>query len=157
MAGSARKAHRMFCGPTHNDMWEKCAICSCRLQRGRDYAKPTINGRSHASRHHYVAERFFGRSGNRRGTTRKPIFPKCPWEAEGQTAVFCYECHEELLHNPVFLPSDIARLAKLVRLQGLSETQKTNSRRRIAGRIQLLHKIIDAGLSQLVVAQRSPR
>src|SRR2546430_8694767 len=35
---------------------------------------PTVPGRSHASRHHYVAERFFGRSKNRRGTQRERVF-----------------------------------------------------------------------------------
>jgi hypothetical protein len=39
------------------------------------------------------AERFFGR-----------IFDKCPWGVEGDTTILCYDCHEELLHNPVFLP-----------------------------------------------------
>jgi hypothetical protein len=53
--------------------------------------------------HHYVAERFFGRSKNRRGQIREAIFPECPWDYEKRTVVLCYECHEELIHNPVFL------------------------------------------------------
>ncbi len=93
-------------------MNEKCAICGCELRRTEGtYARPTVEGRSHASKHHFVPERFFGRSNNRRGTQRGKLFVKCPWEVEGQTAVFCYDCHEELLHNPVFLPIDIALFA----------------------------------------------
>ena len=78
-------------------MNEKCGICGCKLRRGGDYAKPTVRGRLHATRHHHIAERFFGRSSNRRGTKRAAIFSKCPWNAEGTTSVFCYECHEELI------------------------------------------------------------
>jgi len=96
-----------------------------------------------------VAERFFGRSNNRRGTQRDKVFEKCPWNVEGRTAVFCYDCHEELLHNPVFLPSDVALLADLVKERHLDEDMKTESREKIAGRIKLLHEIIQKGLEEL--------
>jgi hypothetical protein len=66
------------------------------LHRSGEYAKPTVKGRSHATEHHYVAERFFGRSKNRRGEKREPIFKKCPWRVEGKAVIFCYECQERL-------------------------------------------------------------
>jgi hypothetical protein len=106
-------------------------------------------GRSHATKHHYVAERFFGRSGNRPGEIREPVFTVCPWGLEGETETFCYECHEELLHNPVFTLGDIVRFAQLVRAHGLDETEKTESREKLAGRIRLLHEVIDAGLRSI--------
>ena len=131
-------------------MTEKCAICGCNLHRAKNtYALPTPQGRSHASRHHFVAERFFGRSKNRSVTQRSRVFKKCPWNVEGKTAIFCYDCHEELLHNPVFLQEDIDRLAALVQKRGLNENQKTTSKDKIAGRIKLLHKIIQLGLEKL--------
>ena len=89
--------------------------------RDGEYAKPSLKGRSHATEHHYVPERFFGRSKNRPGTKREAIFEECPWGLEGKTEVFCYECHEELIHNPVFLPEDIRNLAELVRLRQFSD------------------------------------
>jgi len=49
-----------------------------------------MKGRRHSSTHHYVAERFFGRSANSKGTLREPIFVECPWGQEGQSQVFCY-------------------------------------------------------------------
>jgi hypothetical protein len=134
-------------------MLETCAICGCLLHRSGEYAQPTVRGRSHATAHHYVAERFFGRSANRPGETRSRIFEVCPWECEGATAVYCYECHEELIHNPVFLPEDIQRFAALVRSRGLGETEKTESRTALAGRIKLLHEVIDAGLQALADRQ----
>lgn len=131
-------------------MLEHCAICGCRLHRTKDtYARPTVEGRSHATRHHYVAERFFGRSTNRKGTKTEGMFTSCPWGHEGESVVFCYECHEELVHNPVFLPEDVARFAELVKQRGLSEEIKTERRKLIAGRVELFHEIIVRGLDAL--------
>lgn len=32
---------------------ERCSICGCKVHRNGDYAKPSVKGRSHATRHHY--------------------------------------------------------------------------------------------------------
>lgn len=128
---------------------EQCAICGCPLHRDGEYAKPTVKGRSHATKHHCIPERFFGRSSNRQGTQREGIYDACPWNAEGKTVVFCYECHEELIHNPVFLPDDIEIFARLVTEHGLSENGKTENREKIAGRIMLLQEVIRTGLEVL--------
>ncbi len=135
---------------------EQCAICGCELHRAPGtYARATIAGRSHATKHHVVAERFFGRSATRRGVQRTGVFAECPWDKEGHTEVFCFECHEELLHNPVLLPEDINQLAELVRLRGLNERKKSRTRAAAAGRIQLLHEVIARGLGVLLKEQRS--
>ena len=130
-------------------MAETCGICGCELHRGGEYATPTPEGRSHATAHHFVAERFFGRSVNRRGDQRTPIFDTCPWGVEGEKAVFCYDCHEELVHNPVFLPDDVEAFAELVQNRGLAETTKSDSRKKLAGRIELLHEVIARGIREL--------
>jgi hypothetical protein len=131
-------------------MTEYCAICNCPVHRtAGTYAKANALGRSHASEHHFVAERFFGRSANRPGTIVDPIFSQCPWAQEGKTAVFCYECHEELLHNPVLLQQDIQLLAALVEARGLAESGKTEDRSRLAGRIKLFQEIISRGIQSL--------
>jgi hypothetical protein len=70
----------------------------------------------------------------------------CPWEQEGRYQLFCYECHEELLHNPVLLPEDIVVLAELVRRRDLSEDIKLEDRTKIAGRVKLFHEVIARGL-----------
>ena len=126
-----------------------CAICGCSVHRSGEYARPTVRGRSHATEHHHVAERFFGRSKNRPGTARDRIFESCPWGSEGLTATYCYECHEELLHNPVLTAADVQAFASLVRARRLSERQKPVTRRKLAGRIRLLHEVIQAGLEVL--------
>jgi hypothetical protein len=131
-------------------MAEYCAICSCKLHRTPGtYARATIEGRSHATKHHFVAERFFGRCSNRSGTKTLGVFDSCPWRFEGKSEIFCYECHEELLHNPVLLPEDMKLFAELVRVRNLSEDLKTGDRIKIAGRIALLHEVIAEGLNVL--------
>jgi hypothetical protein len=113
------------------------------------YATPTIEGRSHATEHHYVAERFFGRSTNRRNEQRERLFEACPWNLEGKKELYCYECHEELLHNPVLSPADVADFSRLVKSRGLDEAAKPVHRQQLAGRVQLLHEVIEAGLAAL--------
>ena len=132
---------------------EACSICGCPVHRTPGtYNGLTVEGRSHATRHHFVPERFFGRSSNRPGQ-RAGIFRRCPWDHERRTGVFCYECHEELLHNPVLLPEDVERFAALVRVRGLAERKKGLSRRRITGRVELFHEVISRGLQVMLEAE----
>ncbi len=126
-----------------------CEICGCTLHRRGVYATPTVEGRSHPTEHHYVAERFFGRSKNRKGTVREAIFDTCPWDLEKKTVVLCYDCHEELIHNLVFLPQDISSFADLVNRRNLNEKSKSDDRSKLAGRIALLHEVLQAGLNAL--------
>jgi hypothetical protein len=135
-------------------MNETCAVCGCTLHRtAGEYAKPTVLGRSHATSHHCVAERFFGRSTNRKGTQREAMWETCPWGHEGEVVVFCYECHEEMLHNPVILPDDLNRFAELVRRRGLSEQVKNEGRSLIAGRIRLFQEVIALGIATALAAE----
>jgi hypothetical protein len=136
-------------------MSEFCAICNCPLHRSGVYARRTVEGRSHATKHHFVAERFFGRSNNRRRTETYGLFTECPWGIEGKSAVFCYECHEELIHNPVLLPADVQQLSELVRLRGLSEEQKPLDRSIIASRICLFQEAISTGIRHLLEKERA--
>jgi len=87
---------------------------------------------------------------NRRGTKREGIFASCPWGYEGKDAVYCYECHEELLHNPVLLPEDIRAFSALVRVHNLDEQSKPEHRDKIAGRVALFHEAIASGLETLL-------
>jgi len=137
-------------------MFENCAICGCRVHRiASTYAQASIAGRSHAARHHYVAERFFGRSKSRRGVSTEGIFLSCPWKQEGEFGIFCYECHEELLRNPVLLAQDVEHFAELVKWRGLGERHKTESRAPIAGRVALLHEVIALGISAALKREAS--
>lgn len=102
-----------------------------------------------------MSERFFGRSSNRKGTKTEGIFEVCPWGHEGKTAVFCYECHEELLHNPVLLPEDVKRFAKMVQSRQLAEDRKPEDRKKIAGRVALFHEVIARGLAAMAKDRES--
>jgi len=132
----------------------QCRLCDCLLSRGRGvYALPTPAGRSHGTRHHYVAERFFGRTTNRRTHEANPIFTKGDYsDCAGKTEIFCYECHEELLHNPIFLPADIEKFAKLTKKRHYDEAGqvKTEKREKIGQRIKLLNEVVSKGLDELL-------
>jgi hypothetical protein len=136
---------------------ERCLICECQLHRQGGYGVPTAKGRSHASAHHFVPERFFGRSKTRRGEQRDRLLALSPWGHEGETGVFCYECHEELLHNPVLLPEDLAVLRELVRLRGLTEDLKPESREKLASRVMLFHEAVALGIRELLSREQRPK
>jgi hypothetical protein len=68
--------------------------------------------------------------------------------------VFCYDCHEELLHNPVLLKQDIFGLAELVKRRGLAEDEKSESRDKAARRVELLHEVIVRGLDAMLAEER---
>ena len=70
--------------------------------------------------------------------------------------MYCYECHEELLHNPVFTAKDMGQFAELVRLRGLAEDAKSRDRSKLAGRVRLFHELIEAGLSALLAESTKP-
>ena len=89
-------------------------------------------------------------SANRPGEKRNGVFANNPWELKSQTGEFWYDCHEELLHNPVFLPEDIDRFSELVRRRRLNEGSKTENREKLAGRIKLLHEIFQRGIEELL-------
>jgi hypothetical protein len=136
-------------------MIDRCAICGCELNRLPNvYAQPSIEGRSHATKHHYVPERFFGRSNNRKGEKREGIFEIDPWGLEGAVEEFCYDCHEELLHNPILLPEDVKGFKELVNLRGLGEKNKNDNRDKLAKRIVLFHEVIRSGLNQMLSNER---
>lgn len=135
-------------------MGSTCSLCGCELHRNGDYASPSVKGRSHATKHHFVAERFFGRSRNRPNDVRDRIFETDPWGVEGKTAVFCYECHEELLHNLVLLPGDLDKLRRLFELRGLAEKVKVD-RANVADRILLLHEVLQRGIEAVLVQEEA--
>ena len=133
---------------------ERCSLCGCLLIRKAGvYAGSTTEGRSHATEHHLVPERFLGRSKNRPGEQRQSLFSCCPWQTERKTLTFCYECHEELLHNPVLLPDDVEKMAILVKRRGLDEDEKPADKDKIGGRIVLFHEVLAVGLKTLITEE----
>jgi hypothetical protein len=126
-----------------------CAICGCRLNHEAGvYGEDTPIGRSHATEHHLIAKRFFGPT-NINGKHRTQILEDCPWpEYEKKTTVLCYDCHEELLHNIVFLTEDIEGFKELVERRKLNEVDKSSSKKELAGRIELLHKVLELGIEK---------
>jgi hypothetical protein len=92
-----------------------------------------------------VATRLF-RSGTERPSS---------WLIHQETVVCCYECHEELLHNPVLLPSDLRRFAQLIQSRELGDVEKLPGRERFSARVQLLQEVIAVGIKTLL--EKEPR
>jgi hypothetical protein len=65
------------------------------------------------------------------------------------TKLFCYECHEELLHNPIFLLGDVQKFAQIVKLRDLDEDEKSDDRSKMAGRVRLFQEALALGLEKL--------
>ena len=133
-------------------MKDRCNICGCKLEQSGKYA--TFEGRAHPSRHHHVAQRFL-KTIDKNGNEFQPIFSKCPWEIEKKTVVLCYECHEELIQNPVFLPKDIENFKQLVKFRKLAENEKPENRKKLAGRIKLLNEVIETGIEKLLLKEKA--
>ena len=57
------------------------------------------------------------------------------------------------MHNPVFLPADIEKFAELVKLRKLNETKKVSNRHKLAGRVKLLHEILEQGIIKLLESE----
>jgi len=125
-----------------------CAICGCPLHRtAGTYAKPTADGRSHATDHHCVPKRFLSDK-NTKGEKRGPVLTDRHWAEKGsQTVTLCYDCHEELLHNPILLEEDVKHLRQIMDNKGCTETHKTEGDYKcIANRVRIFHEIIKAGI-----------
>jgi len=137
---------------------ERCALCRCLVHRTRGtYATDTHEGRSHATGHHLVPQRFLGKSATRRKKgPRTAILRPDTFPTPGELLVFCYECHEELLHNPMLLEEDIRRLAELFELSEASEPDgKPFEKVRLARRIEIFHNTIAEGVRCLLARKQN--
>jgi hypothetical protein len=59
------------------------------------------------------------------------------------------------MHNPVFLPGDVRGFAELVKLRNLNEPEKTASKTELAGRIKLLHEVLEIGIKNLLSREKA--
>ena len=57
----------------------------------------------------------------------------------------------------MFLHTDVSRFAELVKLRKLSESEKTANRDKLAGRIRLLHEVLEVGIERLLEIERGGR
>ena len=143
-------ARRFWCSAACGMAPERCRLCGCRVHRGGPYAAPTIEGRSCASEHHLCGRALPWALENLTWRPACQDFRNVSVGIRRKVAVYCYECGEKLLHNPVIIEADIERFAQLVRLRALNEDAKPAARQKMVGRIRPLYEVIDAGLSVLI-------
>jgi len=64
---------------------------------------------------------------------------------------FCYDCGEELLHNPVLLEEEILGLARLFEVRGAGEHDgKPDRSEKHAKRIVIFREVIAEGIRQVL-------
>jgi len=111
----------------------KCQLCKAELQEGnRNNTYGTDGGMNHISRHHLFPKRFRNYFTD---DEIKQIFQIEPPMVLGE---FCYECHEEVLHNLVLNREIIDKLSKLFE----GKDKKT--------RIIIFHQIFKLGIESIL-------
>mgnify|MGYP001619825991 CR=1 FL=1 len=121
-----------------------CGLCGCALLRMGKYGEDNALGRCFPSEHHLVAKRFYGKNKNKRSKILDDDDFK---KFSNEKIKLCYDCHEELLHNPVLSPDNMKGFKELVRKKHWDERNKKDGKEKIRGRIKLLQEIIDKGIN----------
>ncbi len=100
---------------------EHCMLCGIEFTTG---AYATENGQYNRSEHHLFPTRF-----EKYYISQRSLAKKINVESQDFDSVhLCYECHEELLHNPVFTTKMIKELNHLMRGKSLEDKVITLSR-----------------------------
>ena len=93
---------------------DHCMLCGIEFTSG---AYATENGRYNRSEHHLFPTRF-----EKYHISQRSLAKKLNVESQDFDSVhLCYECHEELLHNPVFTTKMIKELSHLMRGKSLED------------------------------------
>ena len=92
---------------------DHCMLCGIEFTTG---AYATEKGRYNRSEHHLFPARFEDH------ISQRSLAKKLNLESQDFDSVhLCYECHEELLHNPVFTTKMIKELSHLMRGKSLED------------------------------------
>ena len=93
---------------------DHCMLCGIEFTSG---AYATENGRYNRSEHHLFPLRF-----KKYRISQRSLAKKLNVETQDFDSVhLCYECHEELLHNPVFTTKMIEELSHLMKGKRLED------------------------------------
>ena len=115
---------------------DRCVLCGIKFTTGGVYA--TESGRHNRSEHHLFPARF-----EKFGISQRSLAKKLNVETQDFDSVhLCYECHEELLHNPVFTTKMI---------KGLSHLMKGKS---FEDKVITLSRVIELGIEEAIKEKR---
>ncbi|HEY9205431.1 MAG TPA: hypothetical protein VIO58_05870 [Candidatus Methanoperedens sp.] len=108
-----------------------CQLCKTPLKEGNlGYAYGTSEGLTHLSRHHIFPKRL------KKYFTNDEIQKIFHIDNPSSSMVFCYECHEEILHNIILNDSMVAMLSTLLD----RKDKKT--------KIKIIHEILKKGIEE---------
>ena len=110
---------------------DHCMLCGIEFTTG---AYATENGRYNRSEHHLFPARF-----KKYHISQRSLAKKLNIESQDFDSVhLCYECHEELLHNPVFATKMIKELSQLMRGRSLED------------KVIILSRVIELGIREAI-------
>ena len=110
---------------------DHCMLCGIEFTTGV-YA--TENGRYNSSEHHLFPTRF-----KKYGISQRSLAKKLNVETQDFDSVYlCYECHEELLHNPVFTTKMIKELGYLMLGRSLED------------KVIIISRVIELGIKEAI-------
>jgi len=101
---------------------DHCVLCGIKFSTKGVYA--TESGRYNRSEHHLFPTRFKKYRISQRSLAKKLNVGTQDFDS----VHLCYECHEELLHNPVFTTKMIKELSHLMKGKSLEDKVITLSR-----------------------------
>ena len=100
-----------------------CMLCGTKFSTKGIYATKTKNGRHHRGEHHLFPARF------EKHFSQRSLAKKLNVETQSLDSIYlCYDCHEELLQNPVFTTKMIKELSYLMKGKSLEDKVVTLSR-----------------------------
>ena len=110
-------------------MKKKCLICGVELVEGNPNNKyGTFEGRNYISRHHLFPQRF------QKYFQENEVLNIFGITKFNERAEFCYDCHEEMIHNLILNKEILEKLNEKMNGKNLKE------------RIQIFHEIFKKGL-----------
>lgn len=129
---------------------EKCVLCDKSLRYASSNKKAKKQELSQGSNTHDAdakSEAHFGHIGGKRSRSEFKSLKPSSWDKMGIknpafSQILCYECHEVVLHNPVFNESQVKDLAVLFKGKIFDE------------KVLILNQILKAGLNALLNGSR---
>ncbi len=99
-------------------------LCGIKFSKTGVYAEKTESGQRYRAEHHLIPKRF-----EKYHISQRSLAEKLNVGTQDFVPVYlCYECHEELLQNPVFTAKMLEELSPLIKGKSLEDKVVTLSR-----------------------------
>jgi uncharacterized CHY-type Zn-finger protein len=113
---------------------DHCMLCGIEFPKTGVYAEKTESGQHYRAEHHLIPKRF-----EKYHISQRSLAKKLNVGTQDFVPVYlCYECHEELLQNPVFTTEMIKELSHLIKGKSLED------------KVVILSHVIELGIREAI-------